>query len=41
MIKKNITYFEYQIFKAIYTNINSLRSFLYNTNIGDSKKEGD
>ncbi len=26
MIKKNITYFEYQIFKAIYTNITVLRA---------------
>lgn len=26
MIKKNITYFEYQIFKAIYTNITVLKA---------------
>ena len=26
MIKKNITYFEYQIFRAIYTNIAVLKA---------------
>ena len=26
MIKKNITYFEYQIFKAIYSNVTVLKA---------------